>query len=56
MGGFEGHEGLISRLGKHKTGKVCLYIKKLADVDEGVLEEMTANALAHMNEKYPEEG
>ena len=31
---------LLARLGKHKTGKCCLYIKKLSDVDEAVLEEM----------------
>jgi Domain of unknown function (DU1801) len=44
----------LARLGKHKTGKACLYIKKLADVDEAVLEEITTGALTHMNEKYPE--
>lgn len=54
--GFAGEADLLARLGKHKTGKVCLYIKKLSDVDEAVLEEITARALAHMNEKYPEEG
>ncbi|MEA3014645.1 MAG: hypothetical protein QOD42_3190 [Sphingomonadales bacterium] len=43
----------LARLGKHKTGKVCLYIKKLSDVDEAVLEEMVAGALAYMDEKYP---
>ena len=47
-------EALLARLGKHKTGKCCLYIKKLADVDEAVLEELTAGALAYMDEKYPE--
>ena len=44
----------LARLGKHKTGKCCLYIKKLSDVDEAVLEELTAGTLAYMNEKYPE--
>lgn len=43
----------LARLGKHKTGKSCLYINKLADVDMSVLEEMTRGALAHMNAKYP---
>lgn len=52
--GFAGQPELLARLGKHKTGKVCLYIKKLADVDETVLEDIAARALAHMNEKYPE--
>ena len=46
---------LMERLGKHKTGKGCLYIKRLSDVDEGVLEELATEALAHMNEKYPDE-
>lgn len=54
--GAAGQEANLARLGKHKTGKVCLYIKKLSDVDEAVLEEMTVAALAHMNEKYPDEG
>lgn len=44
----------LARLGKHKTGKSCLYVRKLADVDEAVLEEIATGALAHMNEKYPE--
>lgn len=51
--GFSGHAGLLERLGKHKTGKSCLYIKRLSDVDEGVLEEMVASSLAHLEVKYP---
>ena len=47
---------LMERLGKHRTGKGCLYIKRLSDVDEAVLEELAAEALAYMNEKYPEGG
>ena len=35
---------LLEKLGKHKTGKGCLYIKKLADVDEKVLEKIIATA------------
>ena len=53
--GFAGQSDLLARLGKHKTGKVCLYVKKLSDVDETVLEDISARALAHMNEKYPED-
>lgn len=49
-----GQEALLARLGKHKTGKSCLYVKKLSDVDEGVLEALTVHALDHMNRKYPE--
>ena len=40
MPGFEGRAELMGRLGKHKTGKSCLYLKKLADVDAGVLQEL----------------
>jgi hypothetical protein len=40
VGGFDDYEALLARLGKHKTSKACLYINKLADVDQGVLEEI----------------
>lgn len=46
-------EAQLARLGKHKTGKSCLYVKKLTDVDMAVLEEITRGALAHMDERYP---
>ena len=51
--GGQGADGLLARLGKHSTGKGCLYIKKLADVDEGVLAELIEQALAYMDEAYP---
>jgi len=50
----EAQDAQLARLGKHKTGKCCLYIKKLADVDGAVLEELTVGALAYMDDKYPE--
>jgi len=40
MGGFDGGGKLLERLGKHRIGKACLYIKRLEDVDLGVLEKM----------------
>jgi hypothetical protein len=40
MDGFEGREELLSRLGRHSTGKGCLYVKRLADVDLVVLREL----------------
>lgn len=52
--GDTAQKGQLARLGKHKTGKSCLYINTLADVDMGVLEEMTRDALAHMNARYPD--
>ncbi len=38
--GFEENKAVMEKLGKHKTGKACLYIKKLDDVDEGVLRDL----------------
>lgn len=43
--GFPEQDELLARLGKHKIGKSCLYIKRLADVDEAVLAEMMAASL-----------
>jgi hypothetical protein len=43
--GFDGAEALLAKLGKHTTGKGCLYIKKLADVDMKVLETLLEKAV-----------
>ena len=40
MPGFEQRAELLGRLGKHKTGKSCLYLKKLADVDADTLQAL----------------
>lgn len=53
MGGFERHEALMARLGKYRTGKSCLYIASLDDVDEDVLRELIAESVAHMQRNYP---
>ena len=53
--GGERERAQLARLGKHKAAKCCLYIKKLSDVDEDVLEELAVDTLAYMNEKFPEE-
>jgi len=45
-------EEKLSRLGKHKLGKSCLYINKLADIDLDVLEEIVLDGVAYMREKY----
>ena len=52
MTGFEDYERLLSKLGKYKTGKSCLYIKKLDDVDENVLIELLTNSYQAMKTKY----
>jgi len=46
--GFSGAEALLARLGKHTTGKGCLYIKKLADVDQQALETLLVLSLIHI--------
>ena len=43
--GFAGADALLAKLGKHTTGKGCLYIKKLADVDMKVLEKLVVQSL-----------
>lgn len=48
MSGFEEYDGLLAKLGKHSTGKSCLYIKRLADVDTDVLRQLVAASVAHM--------
>lgn len=57
VGQFEIHAdeaaALFARLGKHRTGKSCLYIKRLADVDIGVLEELVALNWREMAARYP---
>jgi hypothetical protein len=52
MSGFSSYEQLMKKLGKHKTGKACLYIKKLEDVDLAVLKELMKASLEYMKEKY----
>lgn len=44
---------LLARLGKHGTGKGCLYINKLSDIDLSVLEELVADSYQAMAEAYP---
>lgn len=46
-------DALLANLGKHKTGKSCLYISKLADVDLDVLERLVALSWDVMNARYP---
>ena len=48
MPGFTEYGDLMAKLGKHKTGKSCLYIKSLDDVDMSVLEELVNKSVSHM--------
>lgn len=53
MPGYTNFSDELARLGKHKIGKSCLYIKKLSDIDVDVLREIITKGLAIMEEKYP---
>ncbi|MCL4274475.1 MAG: DUF1801 domain-containing protein [Anaerolineales bacterium] len=48
MAGFDRYEALLKKLGKFSTGKSCLYIKKLADVDKKVLKELVTESVKVM--------
>ncbi|MYE49225.1 MAG: DUF1801 domain-containing protein [Gammaproteobacteria bacterium] len=52
MPGFARYDALMARLGKFKTGRSCLYINKLDDVDLSVLEELIASSVQYMVGKY----
>jgi len=52
--GFEGRDVLLAKLGKHKTGKVCVYIRRLANVDLKVLETLVACSVADTTSRYPQ--
>ncbi len=51
MGGLDQHEALLKKLGKHKRGGGCLYIKKLEDVDVKILKELIAQAAQGLKQK-----
>lgn len=53
LSGSEQEASLLARLGKHRTGKSCLYIRKLGDTDPGVLEQIVIEALARMDARHP---
>jgi hypothetical protein len=52
--GFEGRDVLLAKLGKHRTGKVCVYIRRLANVDLKVLETLIARSVADTKRRYPQ--
>ncbi len=51
MPGFDRHADLLARLGKHSTGKVCLYIKKLDDVDMNTLRELVKLSMEDLKKR-----
>ena len=50
MAGFSRYASLLKKLGKHKTGKSCLYIKRLDDVDIVTLKELIKESVEHVSE------
>ncbi|WP_397535793.1 DUF1801 domain-containing protein [Roseateles sp.] len=53
LAGFEGAAGLLQQLGKHKTGKACLYIKRLANVQPAVLEQLIQSSIDETRRRWP---
>ena len=51
---FEGRDALLARLGEHRVGKVCVYIRRLARVDLKVLEELVVQSVADTKSRYPQ--
>ena len=52
MSGFSKHDLLLKKLGKHSTGKSCLYIKKLDDIDAKVLRSLVESSVKYMYKTY----
>jgi len=52
MQGFSAYDDLMAKLGKYKTGKSCLYIKKLEDVDMKVLEKLARESVKWMRKQH----
>ena len=49
---FPGQDELLAQLGRHKMGKDCLYVRRLADVDMKVLEKLVAGSVAEVRRRY----
>ncbi len=52
MPGFQRYQELMDNLGKYKTGKSCLYVKKLEDINWDTLKELSSLSYQYMTEKY----
>ncbi len=53
MSGFQKYNTLLKKLGKHKIGKSCLYVKRLDDVDMDVLTQLIEDSVAHLRKSDP---
>jgi hypothetical protein len=52
--GFDGRDDLLAKLGEHRIGKVCVYIRRLANVDLKVLEKLLTRSIADTKSRYPQ--
>jgi hypothetical protein len=52
MAGFEPYQTQLNKLGKHKTGKCCLYVKRLADIDLKVLKELVTASVKQLKQAH----
>lgn len=53
MSGFDHYEALMKKLGTYSTGKSCLYIKRLEDIDEKILKQLIIKSVEHMKKTNP---
>lgn len=53
MPGYQDFSDILARLGKHKIGKSCLYVNKLADIDLDVLQELIRAGLSELDRVWP---
>jgi hypothetical protein len=49
--GLEGREHLLAELGKHRTGKACVYVKRMADIDSKILERLVKLSVAELKQR-----
>lgn len=54
--GFDRQSDLLEQLGSHTLGRSCLYIKKMADIDLGILEKVLRRSWAEMAQLFPDDG
>lgn len=52
MSGFSNYDELMGKLGKHKTGKSCLYVNRLSDIEIEVLNQLVRESVKYMKQKY----
>lgn len=52
MAGFPGRDELLARLGRHKMGRACLYVRRLSDIDPKVLEQLVVGSVIETKRRY----